>query len=123
MATPTNNKLRGKQLEREVVKAAQAMGLQAKRAWGSNGQALGHHEEVDVLLEGRKIQCKRRKRLPAWLIPNENVDVQVVREDHGQPFAVISLHQYLTMIRNCHAADPVQLPLPGNEQAPAHPQA
>jgi hypothetical protein len=41
------NKVKGTGYEREIVKAAQAVDLLAKRAWGSNGEALGFSKEVD----------------------------------------------------------------------------
>lgn len=79
------NKVRGNHAEREFVRLAEAAGLQAQRAWGSNGQALGEHEEVDVIVEsarGReKLQVKRRKQIADYLKPNANVDAQALYED------------------------------------------
>lgn len=69
-----NNRRRGFNFERELVNAAKELGLKAKRAWGSNGQALGEHEEVDVVIEGHKFQCKRRKKLPNYLDVRTRVD-------------------------------------------------
>ena len=86
---PSKSKQKGNGFEREIVQDAIDLGLEAKRAWGSNGQSLGMHEEVDVLLEGYKIQCKRRKKLSEVVKPNENVDIQIFREDRGTTMAMI----------------------------------
>ncbi len=93
------NKRRGNVLEYEVVAAAKAAGYDAVRAWGSDGRALGQHAEVDVMIGTWKVQCKRRKRLPQWLKPSEHVDVQVVREDRGKPYAVVSLDLFLALLQ------------------------
>ena len=39
--TPINNKARGYRLEKLIVDMAKKMGLEACRAWGSNGRAPG----------------------------------------------------------------------------------
>jgi Holliday junction resolvase len=93
------SKVKGSGFEREVVKSALEVGLAAKRAWGSNGEALGEHEEVDVLLEQLKLQCKRRKKLPAILTPSEHVDGQVVREDRGKTYIVLPFDKFLLLLR------------------------
>ena len=49
MASPSKQK--GNAFEREVVNLAKGFGLKAVRAWGSNGQSLGLHEEVDCTIE------------------------------------------------------------------------
>lgn len=94
----TKNKRRGNILEHEVVAAAEDVGLNAKRAWGSDGRALGEHPEVDVMIGTWKVQCKRRKRLPQWLIPSEHVNIQVVRQDRDRPYVVISLDLFLSLL-------------------------
>ena len=95
------NKRRGNVLENEVVAAAIKAGFDdAVRAWGSDGRALGQHPEVDVMINGWTIQCKRRKRLPQWLTPNENVDFQVVRQDRDKPYAIVPLALFLEMLKS-----------------------
>lgn len=91
------SKAKGNGFEREVVKAAESWGLAAERAWGSNGQSKGWHEEVDVMLEGTTFQLKRRKKLPNILRPSGEVMGQIVREDHGEAFAVVPLDHYLAV--------------------------
>lgn len=85
-----NNKRRGKKLEADVVKQAILYGLTAMRAWGSDGRALGMEEDVDVAIEGVKIQCKRSKKIPKNIIPRKGL-IQVIREDDGIAHAVVPL--------------------------------
>jgi Holliday junction resolvase len=92
------NKRRGNVFEQEVVKAAKEKGFDAARAWGSDGRALGEHPEVDVMIGTWKVQCKRRKKLPAWLVPSEHVDVQMVREDRGRPYVIMPLDLFFAFI-------------------------
>ena len=96
MSSPNKNK--GNSFEREVVNEAKTLGLNARRAYASNGMSLGQHEEVDVMLEELKIQCKRRKKLGAIVKPNENVDVQLIREDRGNTFAILPYSLFLKLL-------------------------
>jgi len=94
------SKRKGTAYEREVVDEALSIGLRAQRAWGSNGESLGHHSEVDVLLEGTyKLQAKRRASLPAYLKPSRHVDWQVLREDRGISYVVMPLGDCLNLVR------------------------
>ena len=95
---PSKSKAKGNGFEREIVQDALDLGLEAKRAWGSNGQSLGMHEEVDVLLEGYKVQCKRRKKFSEIVKPNENVDIQIFREDRGTTMAMIPYELLLSFL-------------------------
>lgn len=101
MANP--NLDRSKRHEREVVHAAEDHDVQAERAWASNGESLGEHEECDVRLtapDGTKVtvQAKRRKSIAQYLTC-ENASIVVVREDHGQNLAVVPLDDYLELLR------------------------
>ena len=94
MAHPS--KVKGNTYEREIVAKFEESGIECKRAWGSNGQALGHHEEVDCLAHGElRIQAKRRKNIAKWLKPSVFVDAVVVREDRGQNFILLRLDDFL----------------------------
>jgi hypothetical protein len=75
------SKKKGSAFESECVKIAQALGFTAQRAWGSNGQAMGQHEEVDVLIGGVPFQCKRRGRITQDIFPGDNVEGQIIRAD------------------------------------------
>lgn len=81
MASVQANKRRGFAYEAELVKEAEAVGLEAKRAWGSNGESLGEAADVDLVVSGKRIQAKRRKSLAAFLRPSETVDAVVTRID------------------------------------------
>ena len=94
MAHPS--KVKGNTYEREIVEKFKEQGIDCKRAWGSNGQSLGMHEEVDCLANGElRIQAKRRKNIAKWLKPSVFVDAVVVREDRGQNFIILRLEDFL----------------------------
>ena len=93
MAHPS--KVKGNTFEREIVRLFESYGIDFKRAWGSNGQSLGLHEEVDCLAQGDlRIQAKRRKKIAKWLKPSEVVDAVVVREDRGETYIIIRLEEF-----------------------------
>ena len=93
------SKRKGNTFERELVNAARDSGLPAQRAYASNGESLGLDAEVDVVVAGVKIQAKRRAKIAKWLKPSENVDAVVVREDHGDPYIVLSYYDYLDLMK------------------------
>ena len=89
------SKVKGNTFEREVVRLFESFEIECKRAWGSNGQSLGLHEEVDCLAEGDlRIQAKRRKKIAEWLKPSVYVDAVVVREDRGKSYIIIRLNEF-----------------------------
>ena len=97
---PSKSKSKGNRFERLIVAMTKDQGIAAKRAYGSNGQSLGEHEEVDVLINKKiKVQCKTRKQIAKWMMPNENVDIQVIKEDRGIPYAVLPYDDYLELIK------------------------
>ena len=94
MASPS--KAKGNRFEREIVNKLTSLGIQAKRAWGSNGASLGMHEEVDVLIgDSFKIQAKCRKKIASFLIPTEHVDAVVCKEDRGEMLIIMRLDDVL----------------------------
>tara|TARA_S200002703_G_C3798834_1_gene246805 strand:+ start:1209 stop:1547 length:339 start_codon:yes stop_codon:yes gene_type:complete len=96
------NKVRGNNLEREVVNAAKEVGLSSKRAYASDGRSLGKSEVVDVMVENYCVQAKRRKRIAEWLYPENHgsdVDVVVTRMDRKQALVVIPLNEWLRLIK------------------------
>ena len=89
------SKVKGNTYEREVVSIFEENGIKCKRAWGSNGQSQGMHEEVDCLANNElRIQAKRRKNIAKWLKPSVFVDAVVVREDRGQSFIILRLEDF-----------------------------
>jgi Holliday junction resolvase len=96
------NKIRGNNLERECVNVAKDAGLSAKRAYASDGRALGKSEQVDCLVEGYTIQAKRKKKIAQWLYPdhhNDDVDVVVTRMDRKEALAVIPYKEWIRLIK------------------------
>ena len=65
---PNKSKAKGNRFEREIVEAVELHDVKCVRAWGSNGRALGHHEEVDV---------------------------QIIKEDRGKIYVVQELNDWL----------------------------
>ena len=93
MAHPS--KVKGNKFERDVVNKAKEFGLDSKRAYASNGESLGMLAEVDLLMKDYKIQAKIRKSIASYLLPNENVDAQVIRQDRGEAYVVLRLEDWL----------------------------
>lgn len=106
MAHPSARK--GKRFEREIVNDAEAAGLEAERAYASNGRALGEGKECDVLvrrrnadvLDGIRVQAKRRKSIAQYLEPPEDADITVVREDRGDSLAVVPLELLFDLLKD-----------------------
>ena len=99
---PHKNKIRGNNLERELVNSAKEVGLSAKRAYASDGRSLGKSEVVDVIVEDVTIQAKRRKKIAQWLYPdhhNDDVDVVVTRMDRKEALAVIPYKEWIRLIK------------------------
>ena len=97
---PNKSKAKGNRFEREIVEAVELHDIKAVRAWGSNGKAFGHHEEVDILIDDEiKVQAKVRKALPKWIAPSEHVDVQIIKEDRGKMYVVQELNDWLVNLK------------------------
>lgn len=92
------SKRKGNCYEREVVNYFLQSGIPAKRAYASNGEALGHHATVDILAAGKRLQAKRRGRIAAWMKVSEHQDAVLVREDRGQTYVVLTLAEYANLI-------------------------
>tara|TARA_Y100000361_G_C11142564_1_gene335990 strand:- start:207 stop:548 length:342 start_codon:yes stop_codon:yes gene_type:complete len=104
------SKQKGNRVERLIVDIFKEYNWDVRRAWGSNGQALGHHEEVDiaakhpVIYNGKempelKVQVKARKKVAEYIKPNtEVVDWQVLKEDRQDPLVILPLHDLLAII-------------------------
>ena len=96
------NKIRGNNLEREIVTIAKEEGLSAKRAYASDGRSLGKSEVVDCIVEGITIQAKRRKKIAQWLYPDnhaEDVDIVVTRMDRKEALAVLPYKEWIRLIK------------------------
>jgi len=88
------NKIRGNNLERELVNIAKEEGLSAKRAYASDGRSLGKSEVVDVIVGKYTIQAKRKKVIAQWLYPDshgDDVDLVATRMDRKETLAVLHI--------------------------------
>ena len=97
---PNRQKQKGNRVERLIVELLQAEGWTAKRAWGSDGRALGKAETVDITATdptGRQvdIQVKSRKALADYLYPPEGCDLTIIKGDRKEPMVVITLEEFL----------------------------
>ena len=94
MAHPSKQK--GNRFERQVVELCKIWDIFCKRAWGSNGESLGLPAEVDCLIDDDfRVQAKVRKKLPAYLIPSEDVDAVVFKQDRGEVLMLVRFEDWL----------------------------
>ncbi len=93
------SKVKGNNYERELVAKAKEVGLDAERAYASNGRSLGESEEVDLIVAGCRIQAKRRKQLPQFLALNEGVDAVSFRQDNDKTYVLLRLDDFLSKIK------------------------
>ena len=94
------NKRRGNNWEREIVNCAQEMGLDAKRAYGSDGRSLGQEADVDLLVSGKKVQAKVRARIPSYLKVPDSCDATAFKETRGQRWVLLRLEDWLEMVKS-----------------------
>lgn len=93
------SKAKGNNFERQLVNTAKDSGIEAKRAYGSNGEALGHHAEVDCLVAGRRIQAKCRKSIAGYIAPSEHVDAVAIKENYGEVLIVLRYSDWLELVK------------------------
>ena len=94
------SKRKGSEFERELVNEAKSRGLEAERAYASNGKSLGCSEEVDLTVQGARIQAKRRAKLASYLRIPAEADAVAFRQDRGPTLVLIPWDTFLTMIEN-----------------------
>jgi hypothetical protein len=91
---------KGKGFEYQCVQLAKkAFELVARRSWGSDGRSIGHVKEVDMVVEGWRIQAKIRARIPKDFQIPEGCDAVVFREDYGATFMFIQYRQFLALLK------------------------
>ena len=83
----SKSKAKGNRFEKECCSIAEEFGFTAKRAWGSDGRSIGKSPEVDIVI-GYKvkdfdIQCKVRNKIAQYIIPPEDCDFTVLKQDRG----------------------------------------
>ena len=97
---PNRSKEKGNRFERYIVSLCEQADIPSKRAWGSNGMSLGLPEEVDVLIDGEiRVQAKCRHRLPAYILPSPEIDMQVIKQDRGDTMIVMKFDDWLNDYR------------------------
>ena len=89
------NRQRGAELQRQAVNLAKKFDLESYNRDRGGAQ----HEQGDIEIEGKFYGCKRRKRVPAWVLPEKEEHGVVFREDRGQPFISIPLDTFLLMLK------------------------
>lgn len=101
---PAKNKIRGNNLERELVNQAQEQGLKSVRAYGSDGRALGEEPTVDIQIADKNFQVKRRKKLAKFLEIPPTCEGVIFKQDYKKPLILIPYSTYLDMLvelENC----------------------
>lgn len=101
------SKTKGNSYERELVNEAKALGFDSKRAYASDGRSLGLHETVDLLIDDKRIQAKRRKSIAAFMKPTEHVDAVAIRQDRGETLIVMTLPEYFDLLKERQKDDTV----------------
>lgn len=97
MTSPQKRK--GYDYEREIVNKAREAGLEAERAYASDGRSLGLTPGVDVVINGMPCQCKRVKRVAEYIKPSNDVHAQIIRGDREESYVVIRLEDFLKCLK------------------------
>lgn len=77
---------------------AKERGITAERAYASNGRALGCSEEVDLIVNGCRVQAKRRKKIAKDFRVPDGADVVAFREDKGETFVLMRWNDFLDIV-------------------------
>ena len=104
------SKAKGNRFEKECCSVAEEYGFAAKRAWGSDGRSIGESPEVDIVIEYSDvdglfdnsveldIQCKVRKSIAEYIIPPDDCDFTLIKQDRGEIYACIKYEELLKLI-------------------------
>ena len=85
---------RGSELQRQAVNMAKSFNLEAYNRDRGGAQ----HEQGDIEIDDKFYGCKRRKRVPKWVLPEKEEVGVVFRGDGMQPFISLPLDKYLLLI-------------------------
>lgn len=88
------NRQRGSELQRQAVRMAKDMELDA---WNRD-RGGAQHEKGDVEIEDKFYGCKRRKKAPMWIYPEKEEIGVIFRSDRREPYISITLEHYLLLI-------------------------
>ena len=89
------NRQRGAELQRQSVKIAKEFDLEAFNRDRGGAQ----HEKGDVEIEGKYYGCKRRKRVPAWVLPEKSETGVVFRQDRGDAMIAIPFELFCLLLK------------------------
>jgi len=104
----SKSKAKGNRFEKECVQIAEQLGFSSKRAWGSDGRSLGLSSEVDIVINylldnetsrEMKVQCKVRNKIAQYLLPPDDCDITLVKQDRGEIYATIRYKDLLELIQ------------------------
>ena len=95
---------KGYRFEKQCIDMLKDNDIEAQRAYGSNGLALGLTNDVDIKIEHKgkmyALQCKVRKRLGNIFKPNENNYGQVVKQDYDDPYITIRFKDFIELLKD-----------------------
>ncbi len=114
MTSPSKRK--GNQFERDIVNMARDSGIEAQRAYASNGESLGMHAEVDCVVGGYKVQAKIRAKIASYMQPSEEVDVTALRQNYGPALIVLRYSDWLDLIKKGDENESVALLRSGSKE-------
>ena len=101
----SKSKAKGNRFEKECCSIAEDFGFSAKRAWGSDGRSIGKSPEVDIVIGYEEctfdIQCKVRNKIAQYIIPPEDCDFTVLKQDRGEVYACLKYEDLLNLIKKC----------------------
>lgn len=103
-----NNRIRGQRGEREAVTFLREHGV------GCEDRLLGQERDsgYDLDTDAGPCEVKRRKKLPAYMIPREGVAYVMARQDYGRWYVVLDAEDWCRLwLRDAertayHAASP-----------------
>ena len=97
---PSKSKIKGNTFERKIVNFFKAISISCRRAWGSDGRAMGFTEGVDGTLNDEyKWQAKCKNKISPFYIPNEEVDFQIFKGDRTDTFVTMKIETLADMIQ------------------------
>tara|TARA_Y100000310_G_scaffold84285_1_gene81096 strand:+ start:21697 stop:22056 length:360 start_codon:yes stop_codon:yes gene_type:complete len=89
------NRQRGAELQRHAVNLAKEFGLDAINRDRGGAQ----HEKGDVEIEGVFYGCKRRKNVPAWVLPEKQEEGVVFRGERQSSYISVPYEKYLFLLK------------------------
>lgn len=94
----------GNRLELRIVKEARLAGIEAERAWGSNGKSIGLDPDVDGLIGSIPFQAKRRITTPGYMMPSVPMLLIVAQKR----YVVTTLSNFLHLLKGTPIGEKVE---------------